>query len=100
MESAVMAKKPETASDGSESSDGNIVLRLPAEVIYGEQLEALRQSETELPPASWKLSPRSVLSYIIGGKSIDATIGGKKKKVEITRKFFGETAIVERAIVT
>src|SRR5207249_2843783 len=27
-------------------------------------------------------------------------IGGKKQKVEITRKFFGDTAIVERAIVT
>src|SRR5687768_7187455 len=76
------------------------VLRLPAEVVYAEQLEALRQTEADKPPSSWKLSPRSVLTYIIGGKTIDATIGGKKKKVDITRKFFGDTAIVERAIVT
>src|SRR5687768_3538550 len=76
------------------------VLRLPAEVVYAEQLEALRQTEADKPPSSWKLSPRSVLTYIIGGKTIDATIGGKKQKVEITRKFFGDTAIVERAIVT
>jgi MoxR-like ATPase len=41
-----------------------------------------------------------VLAYIIGGKTIEATIAGKKQKVEITRKFFGDTAIVERAIVT
>ena len=65
-----------------------------------KRLEALRQNEADTPPASWKLSPRSVLAYIIGGKTLDATIDGKKKKVEITRKFFGDTAIVERAIVT
>jgi MoxR-like ATPase len=46
------------------------------------------------------LAPRSVLTYIIGGKSLEATIGGKKQKVEITQKFFGDTAIVERAVVT
>src|SRR6185437_15076198 len=55
---------------------------------------------SDKPPSSWKLSPRSVLSYNIGGKPLDATIGGKKQRVEITRKFFGDTAIVERAIVT
>ena len=76
------------------------VLRLPAEVLFADQLEALRQNETDTPPLSWKLSPRSVLTYIIGGKTLKATIDGKKQKVAITRKFFGDTAIVERAIVT
>ena len=76
------------------------ILRLPAEVLFAAQLEALRQNESDTPPLSWQLSPRSVLAYIIGGKTLEATIGGKKQKVEITRKFFGETAIVERAIVT
>src|SRR5687767_4485314 len=103
-----MAKKTETAATSTagattttSNGEGNgDVLRLPAEVIYANQLEALRQNETEKPPSSWKLAPRSVLTYIIGGKTLDATIGGKKQKVEITRKFFGETALVERAIVT
>ncbi len=76
------------------------VLRQPAEVLFADQLEALRQNKTDTAPHSWKLAPRSVLAYIIGGKTLDATIGGKKQKVEITRKFFGDTAIVERAIVT
>ena len=76
------------------------VLRLPAEQIFAAQLEALKQNDKDTPPDSWRLSPRSVLAYVLGGKALDATIGGKKKKVEITRKFFGETAIVERAIVT
>jgi MoxR-like ATPase len=101
-----MAKKPEKSDGGEQgtvtaapAATGD-VLRLPAELIYGDQLEALRQNEPDKPPSSWKLAPRSVLTYIIGGKTLDATIGGKKQKVEITRKFFGDTAIVERAIVT
>jgi MoxR-like ATPase len=91
-----MAKKTDVPSTPPASE----ILRLPAEVVYAEQLEALLQCETDTPPSSWKLSPRSVLTYIIGGKTLDATIGGKKKKVDITRKFYGDTAIVERAIVT
>jgi MoxR-like ATPase len=86
-----MAKKAEEASD---------VLRLPAEVIYANELEALKQNDKDTPPASWKLSPRSVRTYVIGGETVEANVGGKKQKIAITRKFFGDTAIVERAIVT
>jgi MoxR-like ATPase len=95
-----MGKTSENSVASGEPGAKENVLRLPAEVIHAEELEALRQADTEKPPSSWKLSPRSVLSYIVGGKTLAATIGGKKKNVEITRKFFGDTAIVERAIVT
>jgi MoxR-like ATPase len=98
-----MAKRSDnTADDGTKGADGGNgeVLRLPAEVIFANQLDALRQNDPDTPPSSWKLSPRSVRTYIIGGATLDATIGGKKQKVEITRKFFGDTSIVERAIVT
>jgi MoxR-like ATPase len=92
------AAPAETAStSGNGSRD---VLRLPAEVLFADQLKALSQNESGRAPLSWKLSPRSVLTYIIGGATLDATIDGKKQRVEITRKFFGDTAIVERAIVT
>ena len=94
-----MAKKTDKPGDANASSSADI-LRLPAEVTYADQLEALRQNEADTPPASWKLSPRSVLTYIIGGKTLDLTRDGKKQKIEINRKFFGDTAIVERAIVT
>jgi MoxR-like ATPase len=99
MERLAMAKKNEAEEPAVNKHDSQ-VLRLPAEVTYAEELEALRQSEADKPPSSWKLSPRSVLAYIIGGKTVEATIDGKKKKVEITRKFYGDTAIVERSIVT
>ena len=77
------------------------ILREPAETRYADQLEALRQHDTDTPPASWKLTPRSVLTYITGAKKpLTATIRGKKVDVPITRKFFGDDGIVERAIVT
>jgi MoxR-like ATPase len=77
------------------------VLREPAEKRYADQLEALRQNDADTPPTNWKLSPRSVLAYIVGApKPLKATIAGKSVEVPITRKFFGADAIVETAIVT
>lgn len=77
------------------------ILREPAEVQYRHQLEALKQQDKDTPPSAWKLSPRAVLTYITGtAKPIKATIDGKAVEVPITRKFFGDDTIVERAIVT
>lgn len=64
-----MAKKADAVTDTpAGDSEKSKALRLPAEMIYAEQLEALRQNESDKPPSSWKLSPRSVLTYIVGGK--------------------------------
>ncbi len=100
-----MAKKPAapaapSAATSSSSVSPETVLREPAEKRYADQLEALRQNDTETPPTNWKLSPRSVLAYVIGGKTLKATIGGKSVEVPITRKFFGDDGVVERSIVT
>jgi MoxR-like ATPase len=86
-----MAKKGTPATD---------VLREPAEVRHADQLEALRQNDADTPPAAWKLSPRAVLTYITGGKPLKATLDGKKIEVPITRKFFGDDSLIERAVVT
>ncbi|MDB5345468.1 MAG: hypothetical protein JWP89_3845 [Schlesneria sp.] len=75
-------------------------LRAPAEIRYADQLEALRQNDQDAKPRAWRLSPRSVLTYIVGGSTLKAEINGKKVDVPITRKFFGEDGIVERSIVT
>ncbi len=84
-----------------EKTEEKTVLREPAEVQYAAQLEALKQNDADPPPPAWKLSPRSVLSYLVGtSKPLKATIGGKSTEVPITRKFFGDDAIIERAIVT
>ena len=76
------------------------VLREPAEVRHADQIEALKQNDADKPPAPWRLSPRSVLLYVVGGKTLKAKINGKNVDVPITRKFFGEDSLVERAIVT
>lgn len=98
-----MAKKPATldptpAAPVTAATD--VVLREPAEARYADQLEALKQNDSEKPPTNWKLSPRAVLAYITGGKTLKATIGGKAVEVPITRKFFGDDGVVERSIVT
>jgi MoxR-like ATPase len=99
-------------SDGTGQTDGTTqtpaseaktsdVLREPAEIKYATELEALRQNDEDEAPSPWKLSPRAVLAYITGGKKpLKATIDGQTVEVPITRKFFGDDTIVERAIVT
>jgi MoxR-like ATPase len=76
------------------------VLREPAEVRHADQLEALRHNDPDTPPPAWMLSPRSVFTYIVGGKPLKLKADGKTAEVPITRKFFGEDSLVERAIVT
>lgn len=84
-----------------EKTEEKTVLREPAEVQYAAQLQALAQNDADPPPPAWKLSPRSVLAYLVGtAKPLKATIAGKATEVPITRKFFGDDAIIERAIVT
>ncbi|NOQ64062.1 MAG: AAA domain-containing protein [Methyloprofundus sp.] len=78
----------------------SVQLREPAEVQYKHQLEALKQHDKDDKPANWLLSPRAVLSYILGGQTLEAKIGRKKVTVEINRKFFGDRSLVEKAIVT
>ena len=92
-----MAKKPDPVPLPPANND---VLREPAEVRYANQLEALRQNDAEAPPPNWRLSPRAVLTYVTGGKPLKAKIDGKAVEVPITRKFFGDDGVVERAIVT
>lgn len=67
------------------------ILRLPAEEMYRKELEALIKAETNPIPVGWKMSPKSVLTYIMGGKAGD---------VEITPKYMGDRRIIEICIAT
>src|SRR5437764_12578957 len=98
-----MAKKvaaPEAPAAPAAARVNSEQQREPAEVRYADQLEALRQNDPDTPPKPWRLSPRSVLTYVVGGKTLKAKLNGKSVDVPITRKFFGDDAIVESAIVT
>jgi len=74
----------------------------PAERRFAEELAALLANETEPLPENWKLSPRSVRQFILGsdGKALSHDWNGKKTKTVISRKYYGETALIERCIVT
>ena len=67
------------------------MLRLPAEQLYQEEIDALIQAETDAVPQGWKMSPRSVLTYITGGKAGNTTI---------SPKYIGHQRLVEIAIAT
>ncbi|MBI4821155.1 MAG: AAA family ATPase [Deltaproteobacteria bacterium] len=96
-----MKKKTEPEAPKSEDTKTRDVLREPAEIRYADQIEALRQNERDPVPSSWKLSPRSVLAYVVGAKKpLPLSIDGKTSEIPITRKFFGDDVLVERAIVT
>ena len=67
------------------------VQRLPAEQQYQKEIDALIRAERDHVPAGWRMSPRSVLTYITGGRA-----GG----VEISPKYIGSRRLVEIAIAT
>lgn len=69
----------------------NEMLRLPAELLYKNEIDALIENETNPVPDGWQMSPKSVLTYIMGGKS------GNTK---ITPKYMGDRKIVEICIAT
>ena len=65
--------------------------RLPAEQLFQGELEALMAAETHPIPTGWRMSPRSVLTYICGGRVGDTLI---------TPKYIGHQRLVEIAIAT
>ena len=78
------------------------VVRPPAEVVYADELRALAAADTGAKPPGWKFSPRAVRQFILGsdGAAIAYTRDDKKFRTVITQKFFGDDALIERAIVT
>src|SRR4051794_30056915 len=85
-------KKPEAAvqSSGMQAP--------PPEQIYAEELAFLAAFDPGPRPPSWRLTPRAVVTFIIGSKGETLRAGGAA--LAITEKFVGDRAIVERCVVT
>lgn len=64
-------------------------VRLSPEQRYADELARLAQADTDARPPGWKLSPRAVRRFILG----DAA-------TQVSRKFYGDDPLVDRAIVT
>jgi MoxR-like ATPase len=67
-------------------------LRLSAEEVYAEELEALRQSDELSRPPNWLLSPQAVVTYLMGGEA--------KNGKDISTKYIGNRRLIETAVAT
>ncbi len=79
----------------------------PAEARFAEELAFLGALDDAPKPAGWKLSPRRVVDFICGsgGEKLKLLKGAKVPKgaprtLEISEKFIGDQAVVERCVVT
>ncbi len=69
--------------------DPTHILRAPAEVTYAAELTTLASADTGPRPPGWSLTPRAVRTFVLG----DAKLG-------VTKKFYGDDALVDRCVVT
>ncbi|MES0199745.1 AAA family ATPase [Mesorhizobium sp. M0011] len=70
----------------------NAAIRLPVEQAYATELQALARNDDRQRPAGWSLSPKAVLTYLLGGKADDGTV--------ITPKYVGRRRLMETAVAT
>lgn len=68
------------------------ILRQPAEVTFQAELEALKAQDTGNKPINWALSPQAVVTYLMGGKTLDGTL--------IIPKYVGKRRLIESAVAT
>jgi MoxR-like ATPase len=67
-------------------------LRLSAEESYADELAALAKGDTGQKPPGWVLSPRAVVTYLMGGKANEGT--------QISAKYVGDKRLIETAVST
>jgi MoxR-like ATPase len=68
------------------------ILREHAEQLYAQELEELQKADEGKCPTNWKLSPQSVVTYLIGGKL--------KNGFEVTPKYIGNKRLMEITVAT
>ncbi len=68
------------------------ILRLPVEATYASELAALRRNDDAPTPRGWAMSPRAVVTYLMGGRAGDGTVIGAK--------YVGDRRLIEVAVAT
>ncbi|MBP3948526.1 MULTISPECIES: AAA family ATPase [unclassified Corynebacterium] len=67
-----------------------------AEERFADELEFLERWDTGARPPGWKLTPRAVVAFIMGGTDLKAG----RSKLTIAPKYVGDPALVERCVIT
>lgn len=68
------------------------ILRQHVEEQFAQELEELKKQDSGHRPPNWLMSPRSVLTYIMGGKL--------KNGFEVSPKYIGNGRLIEIAVAT
>jgi len=68
------------------------ILRQHAEQLFAQELEELKKQDNDRLPTNWKLSPQSVVTYLMGGKL--------KNGFEVSPKYIGNKRLMEIAVAT
>jgi MoxR-like ATPase len=67
-------------------------LRRSAEELFAEELAALDRGDDGERPTNWRLSPKAVVTYLMGGTARDGTA--------ISPKYVGNRRLIETAVAT
>lgn len=67
-------------------------IRQHSEIQFATELDELKKQDTDKRPPNWLLSPRAVVTYLVGGKL--------KNGFEITPKYIGNRRLMEIAVAT
>ncbi|MCG8330501.1 MAG: AAA family ATPase [Chitinophagales bacterium] len=68
------------------------ILRPHAEDAFAKEIAVLKELDKDPRPVNWELSPRAVVTYILGGELEDGT--------NISVKYYGNRRLVELAVAT
>jgi MoxR-like ATPase len=98
-------KKPEAAAIAASAAASKgvaaaVVQAPPPEEIWAEELAFLAAYDTGARPPSWRLTPKAVVTFIIGSRGEALRQGTGGPSMVISEKFVGDRALVERCVVT
>lgn len=68
------------------------LLRQHAEIQFAEELEELRRQDADPRPPNWHLSPRAVVTYLLGGTLRNGFV--------VSAKYIGNRRLMEIAVAT
>lgn len=72
----------------------------PPEDAYTAELEFLAVYDTGPRPPAWRLTPRAVVTFVLGSAGESLKLPDGSASMTISQKFVGERALVERCVVT
>jgi len=90
----IVPKSKSSTATSTTKQATTIMLRQPAEMKYQEELAYLATVDQGTRPFSWRLSPQMVRTFVLGSTP------GQKLDRQIEQKWYGDSAIAERAIIT